>query len=118
MSAAKAEDGWHQWEQSKENVLPIKRGRSTKGLQDAFSKPLIAQHNGNNGSDGVPEQESIEVLREQIFEEDIKVAATVGPSDVLESYLKYLKWVRDRFPTNADKALKLMEVSLTKNDSN
>jgi hypothetical protein len=99
-------DGVPQWELCKENVLPIKRGRSTKGLQETLSKPATLSDQGQDNNN------SVEQLREQLFEEELaKLSTGDSPKDLLEAYLKYLKWVRDRFPTNSDKALKLLEVA-------
>ena len=86
----------NEWELSKENVIPIKRGRSVKGLQESLLKP----HHG----------EDTDSAREQVFQEELKLNKD-SPIAQLDTYIKYFKWTRDRFPTNSDKALKLLEVS-------
>ena len=68
------------WEQSKENVQPIKRGRSTKGLNDA-----LATNQDSCLIDSIIAD----------FEKQIKVSKITG-SDLLEIYIRYFKWSRDR----------------------
>ena len=82
------------WEACKENVLPIKRGRSAKGLSDTLAVP----------------QKSIDVnASEQSYEDRLTVALN-GPSEVLlDAYIAYFKWIRDTFPSNSAKALHLLE---------
>ncbi len=82
------------WEASKENVMPLKRGRSIKTLNENLEKPL--------------KHEKVEKMHENIFEEKIKTSNT--SIDLLASYINYVKWTRDTFPSNADKSLKLLEV--------
>ena len=85
----------NEWELRKENVIPIKRGRSVKGLQESLLRP-----------NHLDESES---TREKGFQDELK-AHVDSPIGQLETYIKYFKWTRDRFPTNSDKALKLLEV--------
>ncbi len=87
------------WESSKENVVPIKRGRSAKGLGEILT----------NDKDGKQIQDS---LQESEFEK-ILIKQEAVPAQLLDAYVQYFKWVRDTFPTNSDKALKLLEVSDT-----
>lgn len=81
------------WEACKENVLPIKRGRSAKGLNDALSAT----------------SSSSLAVQEKSFELACEAAEKSGScSDILEKYCQYIKWVRDAFPTQQDKTLKLL----------
>lgn len=84
------------WEASKENVLPLKRGRSVKGL----SKALEMNH------------ETDLLNQEQRFEQQIEdTRKTLDKQQLLEDYLAYFKWTRDSYPSNHEKALKILEVS-------
>ena len=84
------------WEACKENVLPIKRGRSAKGLPESLQ---------NNTEDA-----SGNYSREKVFEDSIIAAAKSSPKELLDAYSLYFKWIRDTYPTNTEKALKLLEV--------
>ena len=84
------------WEACKENVLPIKRGRSAKGLSESLQK--------NN--EDLSENNS----RDKTFEDSIIAAAKSSPKNLLDAYSLYFKWTRDTYPTNTEKALKLLEV--------
>ena len=83
------------WEACKENVLPIKRGRSAKGLSESLL---------NNTEDA-----SGNKSRDKIFEDSI-ITAAKSPKELLDAYSLYFKWTRDTYPTNTEKALKLLEV--------
>lgn len=82
------------WEACKENVLPIKRGRSARGLSSTLDR----------GVSGVSADEE----REHQFQDEI--AAAFEPKHLLDVYVQYFKWIRDMYPSNSDKALKLLEV--------
>lgn len=82
------------WETSKENVLPLKSGRSTKKLADAF----LAQ------SEGFGTEPSAAV----VFEKELSNARSLG-SDVLDIYVRFFKWTRDQYPSNSTKAMQLLE---------
>lgn len=84
------------WEACKENVLPIKRGRSAKGLSESL------QNNADDASGNNP--------RDKIFEDSIIAAAKSSPKELLDAYSLYFKWTRDTYPTNTERALKLLEV--------
>jgi len=80
------------WESCKENVLPIKRGRSAKGLCEVLKDPT----NGNdNGSSSSSSAKDINRLREQVFEDTIK--NSTSPKQLLDTYISYYKWIRDRY---------------------
>ena len=84
------------WEASKENVLPIKRGRSAKGLSETLVRPLS--------------EDSHLEAQEQAFETQLKDTAYAEPLERLELYCKYWKWVRDSFPKGNTKGMELLEV--------
>jgi hypothetical protein len=86
------------WEASKENVLPIKKGRSVKGLSEALSRNVISENTNEKN-------------QEKAFETELKTEFA-NAEDKLAVYIKYYKWIRDAFPTQSDKALKLLEVYL------
>lgn len=83
------------WEACKENVLPIKRGRSAKGLSESL------QNNADDASGN---------SRDKIFEDSIIAASKSSPKELLDAYSLYFKWTRDTYPTNTERALKLLEV--------
>ena len=92
------------WETSKENVLPIKRGRSARGLSASLSQNpvLVAQQ--------LQSQPLALSRQEQEFEADLQsIVQNAGCDSVeelkLEAYIKYLKWIRDTFPSNTEKKL-------------
>ncbi len=89
----------HAWETSKENVVPIKRGRSAKGLGESLSTSR------QFGNIVVPPQE-------QEFEAQLSnPSETATAQDLLNIYIRYFKWVRDNYPSDTEKTLKLLEVS-------
>ncbi len=83
------------WELSKENVVPIKKGRSAKGLGEKLST------NENNVGNLTTTQEST-------FEKDL--ASENNATLLLDIYTRYIKWIQDNNPTTTDKTLKLYEV--------
>jgi hypothetical protein len=87
------------WETSKENVVPIKRGRSAKGLSESLLRPLTTHA-------GPSEQRT----PEQDFEDQLNDATITDGSQKLDIYVRYLKWLRDAYPSNSEKALVLLEV--------
>jgi hypothetical protein len=85
------------WEASKENVLPLKRGRSVKGLSKALESNAHA---------------SDLLTQEQSFEQQIEETKKSSDKErLLKDYLAYFKWMRDAYPSNHEKALKILEVS-------
>ena len=87
------------WEASKENVLPIKRGRSAKGLSASLAHPVS--------------KETLNADQERAFEHQLSDKSVVDPLQRLELYVRYLKWVRDTYPSVTDKALQILEVRST-----
>ena len=84
------------WEACKENVLPIKRGRSAKGLNAALTT--------------TSKDKDTLATTEQGHETALLEAAAGGDNVVvLEAYIRYFKWIRDTYPSSTDKALKLLE---------
>eukprot|EP01035_Chromulina_nebulosa_P029665 gene29665-39339_t len=88
------------WEAAKENVLPLKRGRATKGLAERVEF-------NNQGSEISQENESAK----DIFEKELLALKNKEGAglELLLTYVKYLKWTRDSFPSSKDKALQLLE---------
>ena len=84
------------WEACKENVIPIKRGRSAKGLSETLSKS----------------SESLlsDKLCEKAFDDAITAASKTSPKELLDAYILNFKWIRDTYPSSVEKALKLLEV--------
>ena len=85
------------WETSKENVLPVKRGRSAKGLSDALSKPKLHS-----------EQENLARIAD--FDSELQNCPTEEAYQRLDIYIKYIKWVRDAYPGSAERVFELLEV--------
>lgn len=81
------------WEAAKENVLPVKKGRSAKGLSEILVRPV---------------SKTLEEEQEHAFEE--LVHSTVSPTEKLELYGRYLKWAKDTFPSSTDKIMQILEV--------
>ena len=65
------------WEACKENVIPIKRGRSAKGLSEVLKEPTCNDNDINK-------------LREQVFEDAI--ANSTSSKQLLDTYISYYKW--------------------------
>lgn len=84
------------WEMSKENVVPLKRGRSAKGLGEALSTTKSFSQT----------ESSVEIE----FETQIRNSS--HSSDILDVYIKYYKWFRDNNPSDTEKSLKLLEVNI------
>ena len=84
------------WEASKENVLPIKRGRSVKVLTENVAGEKSQSDNNIK-------------IREKIFHDKI-LNAENSPTELFEVYVSYFKWTRDTFPSNNEKTVKILEV--------
>ena len=82
------------WEAAKENVLPVKKGRSAKGLSERFARPVMGP--------------SLEEEQEKAFEDLLR--NTTVPLERFEIYSKYLKWTRDTFPSTTEKSMLILEV--------
>jgi hypothetical protein len=80
------------WELCKENVMPVKSGRSTKGLSVA-----------KLGGGLKPKMEDEEAVFERLLQE------SAADSDPLDAYVKYFKWIRDTFPSDLQKTLSFLE---------
>ena len=112
------------WETSKENVLPLKRGRVTKGLAERVEyNHLGSEISVENGRLSIYRREffysgRLHCIRKIIesvkdtFEKALSTIKNNGGNglELLMTYIKYLKWTRDSFPSNKDKALQLLEV--------
>lgn len=90
------------WETCKENVQPIKRGRSARGLGTAVGC----------ANSGVSEALSIQG---KSFEQTIADIASRNPQskELLDTYAQFFKWTRDSFPSSSDKAQLVLEVCLS-----
>lgn len=86
------------WESSKENVQPLKKGRSVKKL----SESKLLENPIHNDSSKTLQLKEREFEAELLLVKDNNIA-------LLEKYLEYFKWVRDSYPTQNDKSLKLLE---------
>jgi len=82
------------WETSKENVLPIKSGRSTKKL----TKTFLAQSEGFSIENGAVAN----------FENELISAKSAG-ADLLDVWVRYFKWTRDQYPSDSTKAMQILE---------
>lgn len=83
------------WENSKENVKPVKSGRSAKGLSMA-----------SIGGDALKLRDQT-IKEEQAFEE--LISSVSDQVDPLETYVRYFKWIRSTFPSDLNKSLSLLE---------
>ncbi|GBG31482.1 Histone-lysine N-methyltransferase, H3 lysine-79 specific [Hondaea fermentalgiana] len=86
------------WEQCKENAMPIKRGRDPKKLKPFGAQSEIA----NRKAKLAQEQEA--------FEEALAQATSDGPmEDPLSTWIRYIKWTQDNFPSGSNDLLSLLE---------
>ena len=83
------------WENCKENVLPIKKGRSLKKLGESTLFQV---------KDFKQQEEENELELRQIIESN-------DGQRIFEKFLSNFKWIRDTFPTNNEKALDVLEVT-------
>lgn len=90
----------HAWETCKENVQPIKRGRSVRGLGET----LAAKSNADMGVNPFAEQE-------RQFEVQVASLAQAGAPacEQLDAYAAYFKWTRDAFPSSSERAQAVLE---------
>ena len=100
-------DSENQWEYSKENVVPIKRGRSVKGLVNSLQAVEASQ--GNKAKEIVQCEEATER-----FEKELKSILELSPSSqndesLLDVYMKHHKWIRDTYPSDNTKSLAFLE---------
>ena len=94
-----------EWENSKENIAPVKSGRSIKGLGGArgglSNKPVIGKELG-------------EMEEEKRFERDIAAAMSKPESndraqEILSAYLAYYKYVKRTYASSHDKTRAVLE---------
>jgi len=116
------------WENCKENVQPIKRGRSANML----AKKGLGEHKPKGGEEATNDQQKAAFEKMISKAKTRKLAAAAadatgnaatptapsadgdGKSDsdkpsLLEVYLLYFKWVRDTYPEASDRALAVLE---------
>ena len=91
----------NQWELCKENVAPLKRGRSVKGLSDQLASNPVADS-------------GIHEAQERAFEQGIEdaiagEASGASSKEILDKFVIYYKWTRDTYPSKTEKALQLLE---------
>jgi len=92
------QDAVADWEQCKENAMPIKRGRDVKKLQPLGGKRDISSR-----------KDKLERERES-FEEALVSATSDGDmEDPLAVWIKYIKWLQDNFPSGDTELLALLE---------
>lgn len=87
------------WEARKENVLPLKRGRNIKDLNENLEKVDTMKVS------------TLEKMQEGVFEASLN-ESNKTPLELLDAYSNYVKWTRDTFPTSSDKTLKILEVMI------
>ena len=83
----------HAWETCKENVMPIKKGRSAKGLSKVFD--------ASAGAMTKPGADTEETMRK--FEQGILKATE--ENDPVGVYIGYFKWIRETFPSDQSRAV-------------
>ena len=100
-------DDENRWEYSKENVVPIKRGRSVKGLANSLQAIEVSQGN-----------KEVEIERDKMaterFERELKSVQDMSTSSdndnmLLDVYVKHYKWIRDTYPSDNSKSLTFLE---------
>lgn len=84
------------WELSKENVLPVKRGRSAAMLSDVL------------GTRSIRKLDTLEQDRDLYFAEQLKQHQN-NPLSLLTTYENQFKWYRDNFPSDSSRLIKLLE---------
>uniref|UniRef100_A0AAY5JXI0 BUB1 N-terminal domain-containing protein n=1 Tax=Esox lucius TaxID=8010 RepID=A0AAY5JXI0_ESOLU len=77
-----AEGGEAEWELSKENIQPLKKGRAISALQEALSQQ-------QEGSSSATNQ------HKQAFESELRVYEGDDPLDVWD---RYVKWTEQTYP--------------------
>ena len=99
--------GDNQWEYSKENVVPIKRGRSVKGLVNSLQAIEVAQ--GNKEAEVV--QATAVTSQFEAKLKSIQESSDSSQKDdmLLDVYLKHYKWIRDTYPSDNTKSLTFLE---------
>eukprot|EP01050_Picozoa_sp_SAG11_P025079 SAG11_NODE_5546_length_1530_cov_1.257862_1_plen_473_part_10 len=85
-----AEDAW---EKSKENVMPLKRGRSVKGLKLGL---------GGSTKKG----KSLIETQRQGFEAELQSNTSSDPLDI---WIRYIKWMQAAFPKGSTELLPVLE---------
>jgi hypothetical protein len=95
------------WENCKENVQPIKRGRNVNALGDKLKPAFGLSNEAENDKQRVYFEAQISKAKEQSTSDEPR-DANQEPG-LLEVYLLYFKWIRDTYPSAADKALHILE---------
>lgn len=85
-----------EWELSKENVVPVKRGRSAAVLSDTLTAQKYAR------------TEDVDQAFVQRFE-DMLATSQQDALARLSTYESYLKWTCDRYPSDTAKRMRILE---------
>jgi len=113
-------DQAHGWEACKENVLPVKRGRSANVLGEKLTTiKSSADADAANAKDVNMFEEMLRRAREIHNAEVLAQEQDLPPPPtdsnqvpgLLEVYLLYFKWTRDTYPSSSDKALSVLELA-------
>ncbi|KAA8492716.1 putative inactive serine/threonine-protein kinase bub1 [Porphyridium purpureum] len=98
----------HQWELSKENVMPLARGRDVQVLNEKLAPNVgtPAQHQGTGRS-----EEKARAAARAAFEHRIDIATSSRqPSEsILAIWREYIKWSQDEHPAGDIATIKLLE---------
>ncbi|CAN0170284.1 unnamed protein product, partial [Discosporangium mesarthrocarpum] len=86
-----------EWELSKENVLPLKRGRSTASIKRAFGE--------SSAGAGTSVGDRLATLKSR----HEKIITDYEGEDPLAPWLEYIKTVQDDFPSNQTDHFELLE---------
>lgn len=98
------------WELSKENVAPIRSGRSVKGLSGVgglANKPVLGKDLGAKEEEKKHE-EAIAEAKTRMRKEDGSFSSEAEDM-VLQAYIRYYKWVRETYKTSNDKSKAVLE---------
>ena len=88
--------GRDEWELSKENVLPVKRGRSAAALSDTLTTQKYSRT-----------EDALKALTQRF--EDLLAENLHNALARLGTYESYLKWICDQFPSDSVKRMQLLE---------
>mmetsp|Transcript_13640 Transcript_13640/g.24311 ORF Transcript_13640/g.24311 Transcript_13640/m.24311 type:complete len:808 (+) Transcript_13640:99-2522(+) len=87
-----------EWELSKENAQPLKRGRDVKKVRDFKSNAQFVAH-----------KSELQARQEQ-FEDMLVDARSDGPmDDPLDVWVQYIKWVQENFPRGSQDLVDILE---------
>lgn len=95
------------WETSKENIKPVKSGRAVGDIDKAKKRGL-------SSADDRAEEKYCKligylVMKCRKFTDEI--ARATADDDVLDAWLRYIKWARNTFPSSSSKTLTVLEAA-------